>query len=74
MDEQVRQRAEEMVREMNRRGELINPGSKQNDNNDTSLRYSLRDIPTYDGTGDSMPNIHMIEFNDFFSEYWVKVT
>ena len=65
MDEQVRQRAEEMVREMNRRGELINPGSKQNDNNDTSLRYSLRDIPTYDGTGDSMPNIHMIEFNDF---------
>ena len=48
MDEQVRQRAEEMVREMNRRGELINPGSKQNDNNDISLRYSLRDIPTYD--------------------------
>ena len=30
MDEQVRQTAEEMVREMNRRGELINPGSKQN--------------------------------------------
>ena len=42
MDEQVRQRAEEMVREMNRRGELINPGSKQNYNNDISLRYSLK--------------------------------
>ena len=67
MDEQIRQRAEEIVREMIRRSELTNPGrgNRQNDNNDTSLRYSLRDIPTYDGTGDSMPLIHMIEFNDF---------
>ena len=40
---------------------------------DTSLRYSLRDIPTYDGKGDSMPHTHMIEFDDFFSKYWIKI-
>ena len=38
--------------------------SRQNQD-DTSLRYSLRDIPTYDGKGDSMPHTHMIEFDDF---------
>ena len=32
---------------------------------DSSLRYSLRDIFTYDGKGDSMPHTHMIEFDDF---------
>ena len=32
---------------------------------DWSFRYSIRDIPTFDGKGDSMPPTHMIEFGDF---------
>ena len=35
-------------------------------NRDRSLRYSIRDIPTFDGKGDSMPHTHLIEFEDFF--------
>ena len=72
MEEQVRQRAEELVREMIRRGDyhhLINPGRgariDRDNQDDRSLRYSIRDIPTFDGKGDSMPHTHMIEFGDF---------
>ena len=32
---------------------------------DRNLRYSIRDIPTFDGKGDSMPHTHLIEFEDF---------
>ena len=72
MDEQYRQRIEEMDREMIRRGDfdhLVNPGGDarlDRDNQDHgSLRYSIRDIPTFNGKGDSMPHLHMIEFGDF---------
>ena len=71
------QRLEEIVREIMRRGEY-NPenagndrghgnGHRQdrNDRDDRSLRYSMRDIPTYDGKGDAMPHTHLIEFEDF---------
>ena len=37
----------------------------RDDRNDRSLRYSIRDIPTYDGKGDAMPQTHLIEFEDF---------
>ena len=37
----------------------------RDDRNDRSLRYSIRDIPTYDGKGDAMPHTHLIEFEDF---------
>ena len=37
----------------------------RNDRDDRSLRYSMRDIPTYDGKGDAMPQTHLIEFEDF---------
>ena len=38
---------------------------RQNDRNERGLRYSLRDIPTFDGKGDAMPHTHLIEFEDF---------
>ena len=38
---------------------------RQNDRNERGLRYSLRDIPTFDGKGDTMPHTHLIEFEDF---------
>ena len=43
----------------------------QNDRNERGLRYSLRDIPTFDGKGDTMPQTHLIEFKDllFVSNY-----
>ena len=72
MDEQIRQRAEEIVSEMIRRGDyhhLINPGRgsriDRDNQDDRNLRYSIRDIPTFDGKGDSIPPTHMIEFGDF---------
>ena len=72
MDEQYKQRVEEMAREMIRRGDfdhLVNPGRGSridgDNQDDWSLRYSIRDIPTFDGKEDSMPHIHMIEFGDF---------
>ena len=37
----------------------------RDDRNDRSLRYSMRDIPTYDGKGDAMPHTHLIESEDF---------
>ena len=72
MDEKVRQRAEELAREMIRKGDfnhMVNPGRgtriDRDNQDDLSLRYSIRDIPTFDGKGDSMPPTHMIEFGDF---------
>ena len=66
MDEQFRQRLDEKIREMIRRGELINPGGgNRQENNDNSLRYSFGDIPTYDGKKNSMPHLHMTEFDDY---------
>ena len=73
------QRLEEIVREIMRRGEYNpeNAGNDRghgnghrhrhdrNDRDDKSLRYSMRDIPTYDGKGDAMPHTHLIEFEDF---------
>ena len=38
---------------------------RQNDKSERGLRYSLRDIPTFDGKGDAMPYTHLIEFEDF---------
>ena len=73
------QRLEEIVREIMRRGEY-NPENAGNDRghgnghrhrhdrnerDDRSLRYSMRDIPTYDGKGNAMPHTHLIEFEDF---------
>ena len=37
----------------------------RNSQDDRSLSYSIRDIPTFDGNGDSLPHIHMLEFSDF---------
>ena len=72
MDEQYRQRVEEMAGEMIRRGDfdhLVNPGRAarldRDNQDDGSLRYSIRDIPTFNEKGDSMPHLHMIEFGDF---------
>ena len=42
-----------------------NDRDDRNDRNDRSLRYSMRDIPTYDVKGDAMPHTHLIEFEDF---------
>ena len=72
MDEQFRQRAEEPAKEMIRRSDynhLINPGRSaridRDDQDDRSVRYSIRNIPTFNGKRDSMPYTHMIEFGDF---------
>ena len=72
MDEQYRQRVEEIAREMIRSGEFDNPVNPdrdarlgKNNQNDRGLSYSFRDMPTFDGNGDSLPHIHMLEFNDF---------
>ena len=74
MDEQYRQRIEEIAREMIRRGEFdhpVNPDRdatlNRNNQDDSSLRYSIRDIPTFDGKGDSLPHTHMMEFGDFLA-------
>ena len=74
MDEQYRQRVEERVREMIRSGEfdnLVIPDRDArlgtNNEDDRSLRYSIRDIPTFDGNGDSLPQTHMMEFSDFLA-------
>ena len=74
MDEQYRQRVEEIAREMIRRGEFdhpVNPDRDarlgRNNQDDRSLSYSIRDIPTFDGKGDSLPHTHMMEFGDFLA-------
>ena len=74
MDEQYRQRIEEIAREMIRSGEFNHPVNPDRDarldrsnQDDRSLRYSIRDIPTFDGKGDSLPHTHMMEFGDFLA-------
>ena len=39
--------------------------NRQDDRNERSLRYSIRDIPTFDGKGDVMPHTHLLDFEDF---------
>ena len=39
--------------------------NRQNDRNERSLRYSIRDISTFDGKGDAMPHTCLIGFEDF---------
>ena len=67
-------RIEVLAREMIRRGDfdhLFNPGRgarlDKDSQDDWSLRYFIRDIPTFDGKGDSMPHTHVIEFGDFLT-------
>ena len=74
MDEQYRQRLEEIAREMIRSGEFdhpVNPDRDarldRNNQDDWSLSYSIRDIPTFDGKEDSLPHTHMMEFGDFLA-------
>ena len=74
MDEQYRQRLEEIAREVIRSGEFdhpVNPDRDvrldRNNQDDWSLSYSVRDIPTFDGKGDSLPHTHMMEFGDFLA-------
>ena len=74
MDEQYRQRVDERAIEMIRSGEFDNlvisdRGARlgRNNQDDRSLRYSIRDIPTFDGNGDSLPQTHMLEFSDFLA-------
>ena len=74
MDEQYRQRLEEIAREINRSGEfdhLVNPDRDarldRNIQDERSLSYSIRDIPTFGGKGDSLPHTHMMEFGDFLA-------
>ena len=72
MTEQAR--IEALAREMIQRGEfnhLLNPGEgtriDREYQDDRSLRYSIRDIPTFDEKGDSLPHTHMIEFGDLLT-------
>ena len=74
MDEQYRQRVEEGAKEMIRSGEfdnLVNPDRDarldRNIQDDRSLRYSIRDIPPFDGNEDSLPHTDMMEFGDFLA-------
>ena len=69
-----RQRLEEIAREVIRSGEFdhpVNPDRDvrldRNNQDDWSLSYSIRDIPTFDGKGDSLPHTHMMEFGDFLA-------
>ena len=96
MDQQINARAEELARDVIRRGDFQHlmqgfdgddsdgqgqrrgqgfskgrgrgrHGQPRQDDRDRdrSLRYSIRDIPTFDGKGDFMPHTHLIEFEDF---------
>ena len=74
MDKQYRQRVHKRTIEMIRSGEydnLVIPdrGARlgRNNQDDRSLSYSIRDIPTFDGNGDSVPHTHMLEFDDFLA-------
>ena len=72
MDEQYRKRVDERAMELIKSGEydhLVIPdrGARlgRNNQDDWGLSYSIRNIPTFDGNGDSLPHIHMLEFSDF---------
>ena len=67
-------RIEALAREVIQRGELnhlFNPGEgvriDREYQDDRTLIYSIKDIPTFDGKGDSLPHTHMIEFGDFLT-------
>ena len=67
-------RIEALARERIERGEynhLFNPAEgvriDREYQDDRRLRYSIRDIPTFDGKGDSLPHTHTIEFGDFLT-------
>ena len=69
MTEQAR--IEALARDMIQRGEfnyLLNPGEgtriDREYQDDRRLRYSIRDIPTFDGKGDSLPHTHMKVITD----------
>ena len=71
MDEQYRQRVQEIAREMIRSGEVDNPVNSdrdarlgRNNQDDWSLSYSIREIPTFDGKG-ILYHIHIL---------WILVT
>ena len=72
MTEQAR--IEALAREMIQRGEfnhLLNLGEgariDREYQDDRSLRYSISNVLTFDGKGDSLPHTHMIEFGDFLT-------
>ena len=72
MNEQYRKRVEERAMELIRSGEYDNlaipdRGARlgRNNQDDRGHSYSIRYIPTFDGNGDSLPHIHMLEFSDF---------
>ena len=52
-------------------GHPVNPDRDvrldRNNRDDWNLSYSIRDIPTFDGKGDSLPHTHMMEFGDFLA-------
>ena len=59
---------------MIRSGEFDHPVNPDRDarldrniQDDWSLSYSIRDIPTFDGKGDSLPHTNMMEFGDFLA-------
>ena len=59
---------------MIRSGEFDHPVNPDRDarldrniQDDWSLSYPIRDIPTFDGKGDSLPHTHMMEFGDFLA-------
>ena len=83
MDEQYRKGVAERAMELIRSGEydhLVIPDRcarlGRNNEDDWGISYSIRDIPTFDGIGDSLPQMHMLEFSDFLdntgSEFYLK--
>ena len=75
MDEQYRQRLEEIAREMIRSGEFDHPVNPDRDarldrhnQDDWSLVILLiRVYQHIDGKEDSLPHTHMMEFGDFLA-------
>ena len=72
MDEQYRKRVDERAMELIRSGEydhlvILDRGARlgRSSQDDRSLSYYIKDIPTFDGNGDSLPHIHILEFSDF---------
>ena len=65
MDEQYRKRVDERAMELIRSGEYDHLVIPDRGASDRGLSYSIRDIPTFDGNGDYLPHIHMLEFSDF---------
>ena len=73
-------RIEALAREMIQKGEfnhLLNPGEgpriDREYQGDRRLRYSISDIPIFDGKEDSLPHTHMIEFGNFLTNTGSKI-